>query len=252
MPVDWLVIAALVPVVLFSGLVHGALGLGFPMVATPIIAIFLDVKLAILLTLLPTAVVNIASIYSNDSLTATLKKYLLLALACLVGALVGAWVLSVSEASSYRLLLALLILLFLWIGKFGLLPRAWCLANPLTALILVGLIGGFSAGTTNVMVAVLLIYFLSIDAARSEMVSAMNLCFLLGKLAQIVVFYSAGLVSVAFIAATIPLGICAFGALKYGQHIGQQIPQERYRQMLHYLLAALAAILILQFLRDVM
>ena len=222
------------------------------MVATPIIAIFLDVKLAILLTLLPTAVVNVASIYSNESLTTTLKKYLWLAVACLAGALTGAWVLSVSEASSYRLLLALLILLFLWIARYGVLPRAWCLANPLAALIIVGLVGGFSAGTTNVMVAVLLIYFLSMNVARSEMISAMNLCFLLGKLAQIVVFYSAGLVNSGFLAATIPLGVCAYGALKYGQHIGQHIPQERYRQMLHILLAVLAVILIVQFLQDVL
>lgn len=251
MPVDWLIIVAIIPVVLFSGVVHGALGLGFPMVATPIIAIFLDVKLAILLTLLPTAVVNVASIYSNDSITATLKKYLLLALTSLIGALIGAWVLTQSDASLYRLLLALLILLFLWIGKTGLLPRSWCAAHPLAALIIVGLVGGFSAGTTNVMVAVLLIYFLSMNVARSEMVSAMNLCFLLGKLAQIMVFYSAGLLSASLFAATVPLGICAFGALKYGQHIGRKIPQERYRQLLHYLLAALAVILISQFLKDV-
>ena len=101
MPVDWLIIAAIVPVVLFAGVVHGALGLGFPMVATPIIAIFLDVKLAILLTLLPTAVVNIASIYSNEPLAATLKKYFWLVFATLAGALIGAWVLTVSEPVSY-------------------------------------------------------------------------------------------------------------------------------------------------------
>ena len=250
MPVDWLIIAAIVPVVLFAGVVHGALGLGFPMVATPIIAIFLDVKLAILLILLPTALVNIASIYSNEPLAATVNKYFWLVFATLAGALIGAWVLTVSEPSSYRLLLAVLILLFLWIAKFGLLPRAWCMANPLAALIIAGLVGGFSAGTTNVMVAVLLIYFLSMNVVRGEMISAMNLCFLLGKLAQIVVFYHSGLVSLGFMAATIPLAGCAYGALKYGQRIGQKIPQERYRQMLHYLLAALAVILIVQFFRD--
>ncbi len=247
MLVDWQTILFVAPVMVFAGLVHGALGLGFPMVATPIIAIFLDVKLAILITLLPTSVVNVASIYSNASVVLTVKKYKLLAVASLVGAIAGATVLTVADASPFRLLLASLILLFLWISRYGLLPHDWCRANPLLALLLVGLIGGFSAGTTNVMVAILLIYFLSMDVARAEMVSAMNLCFLLGKLAQIAIFYFAGLLSLGFIASTIPLAVCAFAALKYGQQIGQQIPQQRYRLLLNLLLACLAIILIVQF-----
>lgn len=247
MLIDWQTIVFIVPVMVFAGLVHGALGLGFPMVATPIIAIFLDVKLAILITLLPTTVVNVASIYSNASFLSTVKKYRVLAVASLVGAIAGALVLSVSDASPFRLLLALLILLFLWIALYGVLPREWCQANPLLALLLVGLVGGFSAGTTNVMVAILLIYFLSMEVARAEMVSAMNLCFLLGKLAQIIIFYFAGLLSVGLIVSTIPLAVCAFGALKFGQQIGQQIPQDRYRLLLHLLLASLAMILIWQY-----
>ena len=46
---------ALGGIVLFAGLVHGTLGLGFPLVSTPLIALFLDVRAAILVTLLPTA-----------------------------------------------------------------------------------------------------------------------------------------------------------------------------------------------------
>lgn len=247
MLLDWPTILFIVPVMLFSGYVHGALGLGFPMVATPIIAIFLDVKLAILITLLPTAAVNMASIYSNASLLSTIRKYKVLAVTSLLGAIGGAMVLTVSDASPFRLMLAALILLFLWIGHYRLLPREWCRANPVLALVLVGLFGGFSAGTTNVMVAILLIYFLSMEVARAEMVSAMNLCFLLGKLAQISIFYFAGLLSVSLVASTIPLALCAFAAMLYGQRMGKQIPQERYRQLLHLLLAALAVILIWQY-----
>jgi uncharacterized membrane protein YfcA len=68
---DGLVLLAIVAVMLFAGLIHGTLGLGFPMVATPILATMMDVRSAILVTLLPTMAVNIASIVNNKS---TLKN----------------------------------------------------------------------------------------------------------------------------------------------------------------------------------
>ena len=55
---SWTTLLPVVPVMIFAGLVHGALGLGFPMVATPLIALFVDVRIAIVITLLPTAVVT--------------------------------------------------------------------------------------------------------------------------------------------------------------------------------------------------
>ena len=84
----WLLIVA-IPVVVFAGWIHGALGLGFPLIATPLIAIFIDVKAAILITLLPTASVNIASVMTAQNVIATAAKYRLLMLATFIGGVVG-------------------------------------------------------------------------------------------------------------------------------------------------------------------
>lgn len=64
---DWPVLLAITAALLFAGLIHGTLGLGFPMVATPILATMMDVRSAILITLLPTMAVNIASIINSKS-----------------------------------------------------------------------------------------------------------------------------------------------------------------------------------------
>ena len=69
----WLLIFV-VPAIAFAGWVHGALGLGFPLVATPLIAIFVDVKAAILITLLPTATVNVASVLVAKDVKAVIMK----------------------------------------------------------------------------------------------------------------------------------------------------------------------------------
>ena len=59
---------------------------------------------------------------------------------------------------------------------------------PVTAMLVFGVASGFAAGTTNVMVAVLIIYFLAIDLPRPTMVPIMNTCFGAGKIAQIIYF----------------------------------------------------------------
>lgn len=244
---DWQIILAVLPVVIFAGLVHGALGLGFPMVATPLIAVFLDVKLAIFVTALPTAAVNIASVLSSPTALATLRKYSPLAGAGVVGTVAGSLVLAVSDPDPFRLLLAILILFFLWTSHQGHWPKAWVLRNGLLAMMLVGFFGGVSAGTTNVMVAVLIVYFLTLEVPRTEMVPAMNMCFLLGKLSQIGVFLWVGVIGAGLLVSTIPLAVCALAALFAGQRIGKTIPQQRYRKILRWLLGGLAVVLLVQY-----
>jgi len=97
------------------------------------------------------------------------------------------------------------------------------------------------------MVAILIIYFLAMEIDRREMVPAMNLCFLVGKLSQIVVFAVAGLVDLHLVLTTAPLAVIALLALWAGQKVSDKIPQDRYRSILRYLLALLAAVLLFQF-----
>ncbi len=73
---DALLLIALIGVILFSALVHGTLGLGFPLVATPLLATMMDVRSAILVTLLPTMAVNIASIVNSRAALAGTRAFL--------------------------------------------------------------------------------------------------------------------------------------------------------------------------------
>ena len=56
----------LVGIFCFAGLVHGTLGLGFQMMATPLLAMITDVRSAVLITLIPTMAVNIVSILKGE------------------------------------------------------------------------------------------------------------------------------------------------------------------------------------------
>lgn len=242
-----LALAAIAVTLILSGLIHGALGLGFPMVATPIIAIFLDVRLAILVTLLPTATVNLASLRGRPDYLQVLRRFAPLVLFSLLGALLGARLIAVSDPAPFRLLLAALIALFLWATYAGRLPREWLSRWPLLSMIGFGLLAGLSGGTTNVMVAVLLIYFLTLQVERATLVPAMNTCFLVGKLSQIAIFWLSGLFGWALLLQSVPFALLALGSLLLGERLGARVDADIYRKILHVLLVLLAAILIWQY-----
>ena len=119
---------------------------------------------------------------------------------------------------------------------------------PGTAVLLAfGFFAGVAGGTTNVMVAVLIIFFLSANVHRAEMVPAMNMCFLVGKLTQIVVFLIVGVISILWLVYTVPLAAVSLGALKVGQRHGAGVDVERYRKYLQIILLVLAVVLIFQY-----
>jgi len=245
---DGLIVVVIIAVMLFAGMIHGTLGLGFPMVATPMLATMMDVRSAILITLLPTMAVNIASIANNKSSLASTRPFLPLVLFALLGSIAGASVLAVTDPAPFRIVLAALILLYLWNGIR--IPKQWLMNNSLLAMAIFGLIAGVSAGTTNVMVAILIIYFMSLETPRSTLVPALNSCFLVGKISQIVVLAIAGLVSVRLMLETAPLAVAAVIALLLGQRLQPRIQVNTYQAILRKLLLLLAIVLIYQFLSE--
>lgn len=247
MQLEWPLILMVVSVMLFAGLVHGTLGLGFPMVATPILAISFDVRTAILITLLPTVSVNLMSIWNSRESFDSVRRFLPLTGFTLIGGVIGAYILANTDPNPFRLVLAGLILLYLWNDHSARMSFGWMRNHAFAAMIIFGLLAGLSGGTTNVMVAILIIFFLSLEVPRKQMVPALNACFLVGKLSQIVVFSLLGLVSLNLLIETAPLALAAVLALMLGQTLRDKIALEIYRKILQLLLAVLAIVLIVQF-----
>ena len=244
---DWPLMVVVLAIILFAGLVHGTLGLGFPMMATPLLAIFFDVRTAILITLLPTVAVNLASIWNSRNSLGHLRQFSPLIFFVLPGSLVGAYILAIADPAPFRLALAALIMLYLWANLAGRLPRQWLLSNLMLAMVLFGFSAGFAAGITNVMVAILIVFLLSLEVPRLSMVPVLNACFLVGKVAQITVLSLAGLVTATLLYETLPLAAAGVVTLLIGQRIRDKIAVELYRRILHGLLVIIAIILIVQF-----
>ena len=70
--VDWTIY---ILVALVAGFVHGSIGLGFPMLSTAILSTIIDLRLAILITLLPTLAVNVISVARGGNWRFSIGKY---------------------------------------------------------------------------------------------------------------------------------------------------------------------------------
>jgi uncharacterized membrane protein YfcA len=243
--IGWIAVFALVMV--FGGLVHGTLGLGFPVVTTPLLSLVLDVRSAILVTLLPTVCVNLVSIARGGRWEESIGRYWPLAAYALIGSLAGAQLLVVSDPRPFKLVLALLVLLYLLVSSATALPMPWPRTHFQLSMLGFGLLAGISAGTTNVMVPILIIYVLELELSRRATVQVFNLCFLAGKLSQIAVFALAGLLGGKLLMTTAPLAVTAMAALLVGMAVRDRIPTPTYRRIIRFLLAIIAALLIAQF-----
>ncbi|MEC9384130.1 MAG: sulfite exporter TauE/SafE family protein, partial [SAR324 cluster bacterium] len=68
-----------------AAFIHGSFGFGFPMVATPLLALFTDLQTAIVLTFIPTLLVNLISIISEGDILIAARRHLSLALFAILG-----------------------------------------------------------------------------------------------------------------------------------------------------------------------
>ena len=114
---DFLLIISLI--IFISSLVHGSIGFGFPMIATPLLAMITDMKTAILYIAIPTLLINLISIYSEGNFLQAVKKFYPLALMGMIGSAIGTQILIYSSTDFFKLLLAISIFLYLFIQKFN-------------------------------------------------------------------------------------------------------------------------------------
>ncbi len=230
-----------------AGLIHGVFGIGFPMIATPLLALFMDVQSAVLITLFPTIAVNVLSIYKGGGWGDSIGRFWPLALSAFIGSVVGTNLLVISDPEPFRLLLAAVIILYLNLHRLTRLKMSWIENHIYLSMLLFGLIAGLFAGSVNVMVPILMIFALELGLAKTVMIQTFNMCFLSGKAAQVGVFYGAGLVGMELVSAVAAGLVLAVVALRIGMSLRDRIHSDLYQKILRKLLLLMACILIGQY-----
>jgi uncharacterized membrane protein YfcA len=248
MSIEVLLYVALV--CLLSGFAHGAIGFGFPVVATPLVALAMDMKSAITLLAPVTLVLVIITALRGGSVRELLKSFWFLPLAIAAGAWLGTLVLLAAPPEPFTLVLALVILLYLNVDRLGQGENA--IVQRHRALFGLGFafVAGIFEAIANVAGPMLLVYFMLLGAAPSQIVQTLNLCFSVGKGSQVATLAASGALSAGTWLAVAGLALPAVGGLAAGMRVRSRIDAPTYRRWLRKALWLMAAVLIAQFARS--
>lgn len=238
----WLTLA-----VLLSGLVQGALGFGFPFIATPMVAMVVDMRTAIITVLLPTLATVVITLVTSGPLGSTLKRFWLMPVYATAGALAGTWIFVAAPEAPYQLWLALIIVVYLNLdrlasGEWPLVKRHEKAFAPLA-----GVAAGLFEGTANVAAPPLIIYYLALGIGPAMLVQGMQICFLVGKSTQFTVLTLHGGVTTAQWLSTLPFCVAAVAAGFAGARVRDRIDAAMFRRWVKRALALIAVALLIQY-----
>jgi uncharacterized membrane protein YfcA len=229
-----------------AGFAHGLSGFGFPVISTPVVALFTDVRAAVLVTLFPNIAVNLAGAFTGAGWRASLARHWRMPLWVLLGTVAGSQVVLYAPQQPLRLLLAAIIVVYLKQDSLRLVDWSVIRRRPGLAGFVAGITGGFLSGTVNVMLPPLLIYFTTLGLAPLVMTQVLNACFLVGKASQASVFALAGQVSWAGLALTAVPSAAALAGYAAGRRLQARIAPSSYRAFIRAVLWVIAALLLAQ------
>lgn len=236
---------ALTLAITIAALVQGSIGVGFLMLATPILATFTDIKTAIIYLLFPAIVVNLMSIKKEGSFLEAFKKFYKLAIFSLIGSAIGTYILIYSNSEIFKILLAFSILFYLFFNKLNI-KLSWVYRKKSLSRVVFGTGTGLLGGLTNVMSVTLLIYSLESKFSKKETIQAANMCFLSSKIIQLILFSYYGYISSEVVSTSIFTVFTIVVFMYLGFKIKDKISQELYNKVIKAFLFLIALILIIE------
>lgn len=195
-----------------SAIFHTLAGFGFPLISTSVLFTILPPKTAILLTLIPTFFMNVASIYTFvkfKEIIEIFKKYAVLFIFSAFGSYIGSHILIAFPSGIYKLLL-------------------------------------------SVMVIVLAILILELNLSKGMAIAVMNLCFLTNKISQISTFAAFGeFGSKEILFGAISVAVC-FAALFIANKFKDRVSDELFKKLVKLTLIFFAIFILVQYFLEIL
>lgn len=225
--------------VAFAGFVKGALGVGFPLLATPVLASLVDPQTTVIAISVPAFLMNLFQLKGDDPVAAVLARHARFLAGALAGTVAGALVLKALDPDRLRLGLGLLV--FTWIGltsvrlPFTLTPsRERWVATP------VGAVNGLVGGATGIFFPLLAIYLISLGVERRRFVQSISLLFAVQQSVQLAAAAAVGIVTWPRLAYALAVCVPVAAGFVLGWWAQGRIDQDRFRKLIRAILVVTA------------
>jgi uncharacterized membrane protein YfcA len=228
---------------LFAAFVKGASGLGFPLIATPTVALLLDIRIAIAILLIPNIVMDIAQVFRDGFPFAILRRFAWFFLATIAGVFLGTAVLVNLPLWVLNFCLGTMVLIFVaftWL-KFEVRISPGLekfLSMP------VGFISGFLNGVTNAAGPVLAIYLYSLRLEKRQFIKSIATIFVFTKMTQLAAVSSWNLFNASTLMLSLQVTLFTLAGFYAGIKTQDRINQQTFNRALLILLSVIGVTLL--------
>jgi uncharacterized membrane protein YfcA len=233
---------------LLAAFVKGTTGMGFPMIATPVVALLLDIKTAIVILIIPNLIMDATQIFRGSFSGAIFRRFKWLLLWTVVGVFLGTKVLVMLPGWILNLTLGITVLAFvvwsLFRVEFELAPRLERALSPV-----IGLVGGFLNGMTNAAGPVPAIYLYSLRLPKLEFIKSIATIFIITKLGQLVAISTWNLFAPATLRLSLEVTLFVLVGFYLGLKTQDRVNQETFNRGLLIVLFVIGVVLIVRALR---
>jgi uncharacterized membrane protein YfcA len=214
-------------------------------VATPILTLFLDIKKAVVLLILPNIVMDALQFRRVGTPWAMVRRMALLIIFGGVGMVVGTRLLVWLSPRTTTLILGLFVLGFVALALSRFNPRVAPNWEPWLSPV-VGFVGGLLGGITNVPGTPLVLYFHALGLAKREYLSAVALTFLTYKAVQLGTVAAYGLLTWPLFGMSIALTAVALLGFRGGLVVQDRLDQRAFNFATIIFLAIVGAWLVVR------
>ena len=230
---------------LLAAYVKGTTGLGFPLIATPMVALLLDIRTAITILIIPNIVMDATQIFRGGFSVAIFRRFFWLLVLTVIGVFLGTTVLVMLPIWVLNLSLGIMVLAFvlsrLLRFDFAISPRMEPVFSPAA-----GLAGGFLNGMTNAAGPVLAIYLYSLRLAKIEFIKSIATIFIVTKVSQLVAVSTWNLFTPATLSLSLEVTIITLLGFYAGLKTQDRVNQRTFNRGLLTLLFVIGVTLVVR------
>lgn len=225
--------------------IKGVTGIGFSTSCLPIMALRLDLKVAIPLVIVPSIISNIAVMIQAGRFKEAVKRFWPLYLSSIPGLLLGLSLLVAIQVAAAKAILGLVLIAYaLWalINKPASLSAEWehRLKSP------AGFCTGFVNGLTGSQVMPSLPYLLSLNLPKNDFVQAINISFTLSSLVMLVGMNQLGYLPPSTFLLAVAGLIPVLGTLYIAGFLQKRLSGDTHRKLILGFLLFMGVVLLLK------
>lgn len=214
-----------------GGFAKGLLGVGLPMVATPVLSTFAPIPDVVAVMYFPILATNIWQALTGGYLAIALKRFWPMLLTVIVMIPAGTWSLVVLDAATVSVLLGCAVTVFalasLLSPKLHLAPR---FERP--ASILAGAVGGYFGGMVLIGGPPVIMLMVALRAKKEEFIGTMGLVYMCMLVPVGFTLVGLGVLEGRHVGPGVASLVPVLAALAVGQWLRGKFDEDRFRRML--------------------